>query len=149
MRLQLDAIQATLARLFTDDNKAEDMELDENVEPVQTGDNQPWGPENVEDGQVEQPLQLAHPLEAGADPQAQEPEFNREGQGQGVEGMEPLDEAEHLILEPRVSPVVPPPGTVAPEWAAINSLGAWDSFLCRFLVLQEVPEQHKGAWAAA
>ena len=45
--------------------------------------------------------------------------------------------------------MVPPPGTVSPGWAAIDSLGAWDSFLCRFLVLQEVPEQHKGAWAAA
>ena len=63
--------------------------------------------------------------------------------------MEALEEGELLLLEPRVSPVVPPPGAVAPDWGAIDSLGAWDSFLCRFPMLQEVPEQHKGAWAAA
>ena len=35
---------------------------------------------------------------------------------------------------------------MAPDWGAIDSLGAWDSFLCKFPMLQEVPEQHKGAW---
>ena len=37
MREQLDTIQGTLALLFTDDNEAEDMELTENIEPVQPG----------------------------------------------------------------------------------------------------------------
>ena len=48
-----------------------------------------------------------------------------------------------------MDPQVPEDGEVAPGWAAIDSLGAWDTFLCKFAVLQEVPEQHKGAWADA
>ena len=58
-------------------------------------------------------------------------------------------EGEQLHLRDRVSPVVPPPGDIGPGWLAIDRLGAWDSFLCRFPMLEEVPEQHKGAWAAA
>ena len=104
------------------------MVLEENIEPVQPAEHhddedQPRGPEDVKVDQVEQPLQLAHHPEARTDPQAQEPEVNREGQGQGVEGLEPLEEADHLLLEPRVSPLVLPPGTMAPGWAAIDSLG--------------------------
>ena len=66
----------------------------------------------------------------------------------------PEEEAQHdgrerLLLGPQVDPQVPKDGEVAPGWAAIDSLGAWDTFLCKFAVLQEVPEQHKGAWAHA
>ena len=67
---------------------------------------------------------------------------------QMVEELE-MDEGEQLLLGPRVHPTVPPPGEVAPGWQAIDSLGSWDSFFCKFPVLQEVPEQHKGAWAQA
>ena len=63
--------------------------------------------------------------------------------------MEPFEEGENLLLWARVSHVVPPPSAEAPGWAAIDSSGAWDYFLCKFPMLQEVPEQHKGAWAAA
>ena len=34
-------------------------------------------------------------------------------------------------------------------WRVIDLLGAEDSFRCSFPLLQEVPEQHKGAWAKA
>ena len=63
--------------------------------------------------------------------------------------MEEEEEGKQLLLSSRVSPTVPPIGEVAPGWQAIDSLGAWDSFLCKFPVLQEVPEQHKGAWEGA
>lgn len=60
--------------------------------------------------------------------------------------MEEEEEGKQLLLSSRVSPTVPPIGEVAPGWQAIDSLGAWDSFLCKFPVLQEVPEQYKGDW---
>ena len=44
-----------------------------------------------------------------------------------------------------ISPAAEP----SPGWEAVDRLGAWQSFLCQFPVLQEVPEQHKGAWAGA
>ena len=62
--------------------------------------------------------------------------------------MEALEDGDNLLLRPRVSPVVPPLGAVASDWGAIGSLGVLDSLLCKFPILQEVPEQHKGAWAA-
>ena len=80
-----------------------------------------------------------------------EPEVAEEGEQSQVipEAEAQLDEGERLLLGPRVDPQVPEEGEVAPGWAAIDSLGAWDTFLCKFAVLQEVPEQHKGAWAHA
>ena len=56
-----------------------------------------------------------------------------------------------LELTGRVTPLVPPPSAhhEGQSWAAIDKVGAWESFLCRFPVLEQVPEQHKGAWAAA
>ena len=124
---------------------------DEHGEPVQTGDQQEGerqqGLQDGESSQDEQLPQVTHPHEDGED--LQEPGVQGGQEGLGEEGMEALEEGELLLLEPRVSPVVPPPGAVAPDWGAIDSLGAWDSFLCKFPMLQEVPEQHKGAWAAA
>ena len=80
-----------------------------------------------------------------------EPEVAEEGE---LSQIIPEEEAQHdgrerLLLGPQVDPQVPKDGEVAPGWAAIDSLGAWDTFLCKFAVLQEVPEQHKGAWAHA
>ena len=53
----------------------------------------------------------------------------------------------------RMHPVVPPPSEIAGEdsdgWCLIDKVGAWDSFLCEFQVLEEVPSQHEGAWTWA
>ena len=68
---------------------------------------------------------------------------------QGTQRVMEEVEGEQLHLRYRVLPVVPPPGDIGPVWLAIDRLGTWDSFLCRFPVLEEVPEQHKGPWAAA
>ena len=48
---------------------------------------------------------------------------------QEVQGKEEEEEGKQLLLSSRVSPTVPPIGEVAPGWQAIDSLGAWDSFL--------------------
>ena len=74
-----------------------------------------------------------------------------------AETEEPVDlnviEEELLYLADRVNPEVPPPigelVGIRDIWYSIRSVGAWDSFLCRSPMLQGVPEQHKGAWAAA
>ena len=79
----------------------------------------------------------AAPGEPGAPPQ---------GGGEGGGG-EP-----RFLLTGRALPDLPPPTRVEEEgdgWRAIHRLGALDSFLCTFPLLQEVPEQHKSAWARA
>ena len=60
--------------------------------------------------------------------------------------------AEVFVLAGRENPALPQPNhdhvPVLPDgWDAIDRLGAELSFRCRFSLLQEVPEQHKGAWA--
>ena len=70
------------------------------------------------------------------------------GMDQRLEDLEP-EEDEQLLLGPRVCPTDSPPGEVATGWQAIDSLGAWDFFLCKFPVLQEVPQGHLSTWAAA
>ena len=55
-----------------------------------------------------------------------------------------------FLLVGRALPDLPPPTPGAGEeegWQAIHRLGGTDSFLCKFLLLVEVPEQHKSAWA--
>ena len=97
------------------------------VEPVQTGGQQGeqlQGPQDAETSQEEQPPQDAHPHEVGEDPQPQGPGVQGGQEGPGEEGMEALEEGQSLFLGPRVSPMVPPPGAVAPDWGAIDSLGA-------------------------
>ena len=58
---------------------------------------------------------------------------------------------ELLPLASRANPAVPCPADhqEGHGWTSIDRIGAWDSFLGRFPTLEEVPEQHKGAWAAA
>ena len=51
-----------------------------------------------------------------------------------------LEEGNHLRLRSRVSPVVTLPSAAAPDLGAIDSLGAWDSFLYKFPILQKVPK---------
>ena len=55
-------------------------------------------------------------------------------------------------LRGRTQPQVPQAageGADVIGWRAIDRLGGWDSFLVECRMLQEVPEQHKGAWANA
>ena len=55
-------------------------------------------------------------------------------------------------LAHRALPDLPPPTPGAGEaegWQAIHRLGALNSFLCQFPLLQECPEQHKSTWARA
>ena len=61
---------------------------------------------------------------------------------------------EVLLLNGRFTPDFPPPRQVAEEtcvdgFDVIDRLGAEAAFLCGFPLLQEVPEQHKAAWAKA
>ena len=68
-----------------------------------------------------------------------------EAQQQQVE-----EDQELFHLAHRALPDLPPPTPGAGEedgWQAINRIGALNSFLCQFPLLQECPEQHKSAWA--
>ena len=62
-------------------------------------------------------------------------------------------ERERMQVAERMNPAVPPPSEIAGEdsdgWCLIDKVGTWDSFLCLFQVLEEVPSQHKGAWTWA
>ena len=86
------------------------------------------------------------------DPSGTQPTQDPPTQDQGPHP-EQIQDGERLLLEDRVSPAVPLPSlenaTQKLGWVAIDTVGAWESFLCRFSVLEEVPQQHKGAWAAA
>ena len=35
------------------------------------------------------------------------------------------------------------------DWEFIHRLGGWESFLVEFQMLEEISEQHKGAWVLA
>ena len=48
------------------------------------------------------------------------------------------------IPEPGISPELEPDG-----WDLVDRVGAWDSFLCEFQVLQFVPWRHRETWALA
>ena len=61
-------------------------------------------------------------------------------------------QADLLVLQGRAQPEVPQPVAVGHDqvgWKAIDRLGGWSSFLVECRMLEEVPEQHKGAWANA
>ena len=61
-------------------------------------------------------------------------------------------EVENLPLEDRYHPSVPPPSEPNPAdggWASIRRLGGWKAFLVEFPMLEEISEQHKGAWCTA
>ena len=61
------------------------------------------------------------------------------------------DEPDQLNLQGRTRPTIPVahPTAVIGDWSSIDVLGAEESFFCRFSLLQEVPEQHKSAWATS
>jgi hypothetical protein len=69
------------------------------------------------------------------------------------EGEEQADQQEEIFdLRDRSSPPFPlpvAPGADTAGWKAVDRVGAFDSFLVQFTMLQEVSEQHKGAWAGA
>ena len=70
---------------------------------------------------------------------------------QGVAG-DGVDEQEGLSLRERVRPHVPPAqanGPATQGWESIRRLGGWKAFLVECPMLEEVPEQHKGAWCTA
>ena len=61
-------------------------------------------------------------------------------------------EQEYLELNDRVRPQVPAPeapGQFARGWESIRRLGGWQAFLVDCPMLEEVYEQHKGAWCTA
>ena len=67
-------------------------------------------------------------------------------QGRGVE-------EELLDLHDRVDPEVPGPLPAVHEeeegWGEIDRLGVWDCVLSPFQAIEEIPDQHRGAWAIA
>ena len=70
--------------------------------------------------------------------------------GEGEDHQEQDEEV--FDLRDRSSPPVPlpvAPGADTEGWKAVDRVGAFDSFLVEFTMLQEVSEQHKGAWAGA
>ena len=70
----------------------------------------------------------------------------------GIDNVEEEPFVDRFQINDRVQCNVPPPIVLAEgstSWESINKLGGWDSFLVEFPMLEEVPEQHKGAWAAA
>ena len=74
----------------------------------------------------------------------------RDGVGEDV--LERDQEEELFDLQNRSRPPVPhpvPAGEATEGWNAVDRVGAFDSFLVEFTMLQEVSEQHKGAWAGA
>ena len=54
-----------------------------------------------------------------------------------------------LHLANRVRPAVPLPTPGCHGWNSIRRLGGWKAFLVQFPMLEEVSEQHKGAWCTA
>ena len=63
-------------------------------------------------------------------------------------------EEEVIILDDRLDPEVPAPVDINIEedtdgWCQIDRGGAWNSFLCEFQVIDEVPAQHRGTWVRA
>ena len=71
-----------------------------------------------------------------------------------TEGQEQVghEEQEVMSLEGWVRPDVPPALPQGPStqgWEAIRRLGGWQAFLVDCPMLDEVPEQHKGAWCVA
>ena len=58
-----------------------------------------------------------------------------------------------MDLSIRVDPVVPGPlGQVRQDddgWGEIDKLGAWDCALSPFPAIEEIPTQHREAWALA
>ena len=63
------------------------------------------------------------------------------------------DVGDMLELQGREQPDVPEPvqadAANLDGWKAIDRLGGWVSFLVEFRMLEEIPEQHKGAWPNA
>ena len=52
----------------------------------------------------------------------------------------------------RIRPPIPPavaPGPSTKGWESVRRVGEWQAFLVEFPMLEEVPEQHKGAWCTA
>ena len=69
-----------------------------------------------------------------------------------VSGSSQVSDDEHLILTDRVQPAYPSQDCLQSEglgWQSIDRIDPVSSFLCRFPLLQEVSEQHKGAWTQA
>ena len=63
-----------------------------------------------------------------------------------------LEEPEQVMIEERVRPQVPaeePLGPSTEGWESIRRLGGWKAFLVDCPMLEEVNEQHKGAWCNA
>ena len=60
---------------------------------------------------------------------------------------------ENKLISIRVDPVVPGPlGQVRQDddgWGEIDKLGAWDCALSPFPAIEEIPTQHREAWALA
>ena len=83
---------------------------------------------------------------------------DRGPEAEGVVGPAELEDAVvqeegRFFLTGRSLPGLPLPtlriGEAGDGWRAIDQLGAEVSFHCSFPMLQEVPDQHKSAWAQA
>ena len=52
-------------------------------------------------------------------------------------------------VDPDVSEPEEPPGLKPDGWDQVDAVGGWSAFLCKFRVLQYVPEQHSEMWGWA
>ena len=77
-------------------------------------------------------------------------------QDQSIPGQETVEQVQAVrgapgdreqgLLADRLNPTVPEPCAEVEEdadgWSMIDKVGGWDSFLCEFQVLEEIPSQH-------
>ena len=92
-----------------------------------------------------QPQPLPDPQQEQVAPAPGQLEPQEEQGGGGIE-------QEGLSLQERERPVVPPAedqGPATQGWESIRRLGGWKAFLVECPMLEEISEQHKGAWCTA
>ena len=105
----------------------------------------------------EQDMQVTSPQSTASDDwEWEEEQSSQRDQSQGEPSVVEVNKAverENISLADRIAPEVPVPIEVHEEdsdgWSLIERVGGWDSFLCEFQVLEEVPAQHKGTWVWA
>ena len=91
-------------------------------------------------------------IESGEDTDSDDEEAPDSDPAQDIQDQDGGQQGDMLELQDRAQPEVPQPVAAGQDqvgWKAIDRLGGWRSFLVECRMLEEVPEQHKGAWANA
>ena len=77
-------------------------------------------------------------------------------QQQQGDGLQLGGQAQGELLQTRIRPVLPVPERMVEDaevdadgWSVIDCLGAWDSKLVKFAMMQEIPVQHQEVWVEA